>query len=122
MKRLSLTLTLVLACALQTQLLFAEERPFLMGTTMIAEFTESRFENLEDKDLLALHLDDFLGVPWIQFRDGMALPASWISQWESIRSQAASSGKVLYLALSPLQDRKTLTGTINSAGTKVNNW
>jgi hypothetical protein len=121
-KRPSTTRILFLVCALQAQFLFAEQRSFLMGTTMIAELVQPVFENLDDKDLLSLHLDDFLGIPWTQFQNGTALPSAWTSQWATIQSQAASSGKVLYLALSPLKNRKILTDNITDAGTQVPGW
>ena len=49
-----------------------ETRSFLMGATpFFASFDGSRtvfpdwrFENLDDRDLLSLHVDDFWGVPW----------------------------------------------------------
>jgi hypothetical protein len=100
----------------------AEQRPFLMGTSVIAELVTPTFEYLGDKDLLSLHLDDFEGIPWTQFRDNTTLPASWESQWESIRSQSAASGKILYLAVSPLKDRKTLAANVDASGTKTENW
>ncbi len=101
---------------------FAAQRSFLMGTTVIHDIVQVSFENLSDKDLLSLHLDDFLGIPWNQFQNGMPLPVSWVSQWTNIQTQAQSSGKVLYLAVSPLADRKRLTDTISSNGTKTSHW
>ncbi len=101
-------------------------RSFLMGTTPFfatsSTFADWRFENLEDKDLLSVHVDDFWGVPWIEFRDGQARPGAWESKWITLTNNVRASGKVLYLAVSPLGDRKTLAPRVKPDGTTEANW
>lgn len=102
-------------------------RTFLMGTTPFfvtsTTFPDWRFENLEDKDLLSLHADDFWGVPWDQCSAaGCTPPAPWVEKWTSFANDARNKGKVLYLALSPLGARKTLAARLDASGNKVENW
>lgn len=100
----------------------AAQRPFLMGTSVVSDFFQYTYENPNDKDMYSLHLDDFIGIPWTQFQKGTALPASFVSKWAAIQTGAASSGKVIYLAVSPLGGRKTLTGTLDDNGNKNDSW
>ncbi|MBI4055657.1 MAG: hypothetical protein HY402_05960, partial [Elusimicrobia bacterium] len=101
-------------------------RTFWMGTTPFTfqpgTFIEARFENPSDKDLLSLHADDFWGVPWDSFLNDTPLPTPWASRWQAVASSATASGKTLYLALSPLSDRKTLTRRVNPDGSTTDNW
>jgi len=88
-------------------------RSFWMGATPFFAtptlFPDWRFENLDDKDLLSMHADDFWGVPWDQCHaSGCTPPAAWVTKWTNFANAARSQGKTLYLALSPLQDRKRL--------------
>jgi hypothetical protein len=98
------------------------QRSFLMGTSIFSDFFQFTFENPADKDLLSLHIDDFLGIPWTAFKNGTTPPAAWVSRWNPIQAGAASSGKVIYLALSPLSQRKTLTDDVGTNGAKIVNW
>lgn len=106
----------------------AETRTFLMGTTPFfttaTVFPDWRFENMGDKDLLSMHADDFWGVPWDEFRTSAnpTLPAAWVSKWASFISSSRATGKLLYLALSPLGDRKKLAPRVDAAGNSVQNW
>lgn len=103
-------------------------RSYWMGTTPFfatpSSFPDWRFENLEDKDLLSIHADDFWGVPWDWCNaTGCALlPTPWISKWTNFANTAKSQGKTLYLALSPLQDRKRLAPKVDPAGNTVQSW
>jgi hypothetical protein len=102
-------------------------RSFLMGSTPFfatpTAFPDWRFENLDDKDLLSLHVDDFWGVPWDQCdASGCTPPAAWVAKWTTFANDAKSKGKTLYLALSPLGARKTLAARLDSNGNKVENW
>lgn len=103
-------------------------RSYWMGTTPFfatpSLFPDWRFENLEDKDLLSIHADDFWGVPWEQCNaSGCTPPAAWVSKWTNLANSANSQGKTLYLALSPLQDRKRLAPRVDSAsGNPVRSW
>lgn len=103
-------------------------RSYWMGTTPFfatpTSFPDWQFENLEDKDLLSIHADDFWGVPWDQCNaSGCTPPAAWVSKWTSFANSANSQGKTLYLALSPLQDRKRLAPKVdNTTGNPVPNW
>jgi hypothetical protein len=112
----------VLTAVLVSGPAFAAERSFLMGTSNFSDNFQYTYENLSDKDLIALHLDDFLGIPWENFQNGTPPPAAWVDRWNAIASGAASSGKILYLAVSPLSERKTLTGRIDASGTLHANW
>jgi hypothetical protein len=87
-------------------------RPFLMGSTPFfashngsnVTMPDWRFENLDDRDLTSLHVDDFRGVPW-DYCDATActnLPQSWIDQWQQLATAAKATGKRIYLAASPL--------------------
>ncbi|HNA60270.1 MAG TPA: hypothetical protein PLT11_04350 [Elusimicrobiota bacterium] len=106
--------------------LWAADRPFLMGKTPISISTSVfpvwSFENMDDQDLVSIHGDDFLGIPWDQFADGGPLPASWVRQWSAIAEAAIQSGKIRYLALSPLDSRKTLAQKVDAAGAKQTGW
>jgi hypothetical protein len=98
-----------------------------MGTTPFfatpTQFPDWRFENLDDKDLLSVHADDFWGVPWDQCNAaGCTPPAAWAAKWTNFANAAASQGKTLYLALSPLGGRKTLAARLDANGNKVENW
>jgi hypothetical protein len=102
-------------------------RPFLMGNTPFFMTSTSmpdwRFENHEDRDLVSLHVDDFWGVPWSEFEKPAPIPpAAWAAKWTALAAQAKSTGKRIYLALSPLTDRKTLTRNVNDNGTPGINW
>ncbi len=104
-----------------------ESRPFLMGSTPFfatpTAFPDWKFENLEDRDLLSLHVDDFLGVPWSEFvKATPSLPSAWVTKWQNLANSAHATGKTLYLALSPLGNRKTLAPEVNSSGNPVPNW
>jgi len=102
------------------------KRSFYMGTTPFSatptSFPEWRFANLDDKDLLSIHADDFYGVPWVEFRDNLILPAAWVSKWAALASAAQATGKPLYLAVSPLGNRRTLAPRVDAAGNPVANW
>jgi len=93
-----------------------------MGTSTFADFFEFSYENGADKDLFAVHVDDFLGIPWPEFQNNTALPAVWVSRVQTIANGAAASGKTIFLALGPLAERKTLAGYVNASGSKVENW
>jgi hypothetical protein len=102
-------------------------RSFWMGTTPFFAtptlFPDWRFENLDDKDLLSIHVDDFWGVPWDQCNaSGCAPPAAWVTRWTNFGNAARSQGKTLYLALSPLGARKTLAARLDANGDKIENW
>ncbi|MEW8433234.1 MAG: hypothetical protein AB2629_04400 [Candidatus Thiodiazotropha sp.] len=107
-------------------------RPFLLGSTPFFTrhdgirviFPDWRFENLDDRDLLSLHVDDFWGVPW-DFCDASActnLPRSWVDQWQQLVNDAQASGKTLYLAVSPLGGRQTLAPNVLADGSTEENW
>lgn len=109
-----------------------ETRSFLMGSTPFftsfdgsqAIFPDWRFENLDDRDLLSLHVDDFLGVPW-DYCDAMActnLPQVWVDRWRQLVSDARATGKKLYLAVSPLGDRRTLAPNLLADGSVQEDW
>ena len=53
-------------------------------------------------DVLALHMDDFFGIPWNEFAAGEDPPPLWIALMEDIRGQAQEMGVDVYLAISPL--------------------
>lgn len=73
------------------------KRAFIMGTTPFfmtpTEFPNWRFENLDDKDLLSLHADDFLGVPWVEFRNGLPRPAAWENKWTTLANNAVKPAR-----------------------------
>ena len=109
-------------------------RPFLMGatpfftqydaTTGKVTFPDWRFENLDERDLLSLHVDDFWGVPW-DYCDAAActnLPPSWTEKWQALNDQAKATGKRLYLSVSPLGDRRTLAPTVLPDGGTQAGW
>jgi hypothetical protein len=102
-------------------------RPFLMGTTPYAMtptvMPDWRFDNLDDKDLISLHVDDFWGVPWSEFEKPVpSLPPAWVGKWTTLATQAKSTGKRIYLALSPLTDRKTLAREVLADGNPGTTW
>ena len=104
----------------------APTRSYRMGTTPFFAtptlFPDWQFENLEDKDLLSIHADDFWGVPWVEFRDSLPLPAAWANKWAALASAAQATGKPLYLAVSPLGNRRTLAPRVDASGNPVANW
>ncbi len=87
-------------------------------------FPDWRFENMDERDLLSLHVDDFLAVPWSEFATSATptLPAAWVARWTDLRDRARASGKTLYLAVSPLGDRITLAPRVDAAGNAVAHW
>ncbi len=101
-------------------------RSYYLGSTPFfttpAAFPDWRFENLADRDLLSVHVDDFLGIPWTQFQNSTALPAGWVSQWTTLAANAKATGKTLYLAVSPLGNRTTLAPDIDGSGTRTEYW
>ena len=103
-------------------------RSFYMGSTPYFArpglSPDFRFENMDERDLLSLHVDDFWGVPWDYCNaSGCAnLPSSWQSQWQALAGQARATGKPIYLAVSPLGDRRTLAKRVNSDGTLQEHW
>ncbi|MET0122970.1 MAG: hypothetical protein ABW124_18175 [Candidatus Thiodiazotropha sp. 6PLUC9] len=109
-----------------------DTRPFLMGSTPFftshdgsnATFPDWRFENLNDRDLISLHVDDFWGVPW-DYCDATScanLPQTWVEQWQQLADSAHATSKPLYLTISPLGDRKVLAPNVLSDGTTHPNW
>ncbi len=102
-------------------------RTFWMGTTPFSatptSFPYWKFENLNDKDLLSIHADDFWGVPWDQCNAaGCSLPASWAAKWATLANAARATRKTMYLAVSPLGARKTLAAKLDANGNKIENW
>jgi hypothetical protein len=94
----------------------------MAGTQLV--FPDWRFENLDDRDLLSLHVDDFLGVPW-DYCDATAcsnLPQSWVDRWQQLVNSARASGKKLYLALSPLGNRRTMAPNVRADGSRHEDW
>lgn len=92
--------------------------PFFASTTTLPDW---RFENLDDKDLISLHVDDFLGIPWENFVAGTPLPIGWTSKLELLAQTAKTAGKPLYLSLAPLgggNGRKSLTAGVDASGNK----
>jgi hypothetical protein len=106
----------------------APTRSFYMGSTPYfarpAIAPDWRFENMAERDLLSLHVDDFWGVPWDHCNAAGCtnLPASWKSSWENLAAQARATGKPIYLAVSPLGDRKTLARRVKADGTLEDGW
>ncbi len=109
-----------------------ETRPFLMGSTPFdashdgtnVTMPDWKFENLSDRDLLSLHVDDFWGVPW-DYCDATAcsnLPQAWVDKWQQLVNSANATGKPIYLALSPLGGRRTLAPTVQADGSTQDNW
>ncbi|MEJ2393373.1 MAG: hypothetical protein P8Z77_01100 [Candidatus Thiodiazotropha sp.] len=109
-----------------------ETRPFLMGSTPFfashngsnVTMPDWRFENLDDRDLISLHVDDFWGVPW-DYCDATActnLPQPWIDQWQQLATAAKATGKRLYLAASPLGGRRTLAPKVLADGSTQADW
>lgn len=95
--------------------------PFFATATALPDF---RFENLDERDLLSVHVDDFWGVPWDQCAGTACtgLPATWVARWQQLASAAQASGKVLYLAISPLANRRTLAGSVQADGSILQGW
>lgn len=111
----------------------APTRAFMMGATPFQTsvtpagavvFPDWKFENLDERDLLSLHVDDFWGVPWSYCSaSGCSnLPAAWVARWQKLAADAKASGKPVYLALSPLTERKTLATTVQPDGTTRAGW
>lgn len=110
----------------------AATRSFYMGSTPFHAgvnatsilFPDWKFENMGERDLLSLHVDDFWGVPWDYCTaDGCSnLPAAWTNNWQRLAANAKASGKTIYLALSPLTDRRTLAGRVLPNGTIQSHW
>jgi hypothetical protein len=107
----------------------AATRSFYMGSTPYfarpgVNGPDWRFENMGERDLLSLHVDDFWGVPWDYCNaSGCSnLPASWRTSWETLAANARATGKPIYLAVSPLGDRKTLARRVKADGTLEDNW
>ncbi|MES9862203.1 MAG: hypothetical protein ABW157_14445 [Candidatus Thiodiazotropha sp. LLP2] len=109
-----------------------DSRPFLMGSTPFSMRHNGRnivmpdwqFENMEDRDLLSLHADDFWGVPW-DYCDATGcsnLPQAWVDQWQQLANSANATGKPVYLALSPLEERIALAPNVLPDGTNQANW
>ncbi len=108
----------------------APTRAFLMGATPFQAsyvgttmaFPDWKFENMGDRDLLSVHVDDFWGVPWDHCNASGCtnLPAAWWAQWQPLAAKA--SGKTLYLAVSPLGDRKTLAPRVQADGSTAQRW
>lgn len=103
-----------------------EERVYLMGSTpffaTVGAFPDWRFEDLGDKDFIALHVDDFWGVPWEAFAAGAAPPPAWSAKWQALAASAGAGGKIIYLSVSPLAGRKTLAAEVGADGQAVNGW
>ena len=74
-----------------------EERAYLMGSTPFfataGAFPDWRFEDLGDKDFIALHADDFWGVPWEAFAAGAAPAPAWSAKWRRWRRSPAPAAK-----------------------------
>ena len=100
--------------------------PFFASATPAGEvlFPDWRFENLDDRDLVSLHVDDFWGVPW-DYCDASGcsnLPPAWVAKWDGLIREAKATGKPLYLALSPLGDRRTLAPRVLDNGFPEAGW
>ncbi len=106
----------------------APTRSFLMGASPFfatpTRFPDMRMEDMTDRDLLSLHLDDFWGVPWdyCSAQGCRNLPGEWVRQWQDLARTAQASGKPLYLALSPLSGRKTLSAGVLPNGSRGSEW
>lgn len=106
----------------------AATRSFLMGASPFfatpTRFPDMRMEDMADRDLLSLHLDDFWGVPWdyCNAQGCQNLPGEWVRQWQDLARTAQASGKPLYLALSPLSGRKTLAAGVLADGRRGGEW
>lgn len=110
----------------------AATRSFLMGATPFqvgvvngtVAFPDWKFENLADRDLLSLHADDFWGVPWSHCSAAgcSGLPPTWVAQWAQLAADAQATGKPLYLALSPLSDRRALARRVEADGSLLDYW
>jgi hypothetical protein len=109
-----------------------EIRSFRMGSSPFftsvdgghVVFPDWRFENLDDRDLLSLHVDDFWGVPW-DYCSATAcsnLPQPWVDQWQQLADAAKAAAMPIYLSLSPLGDRRTLAPNVLSNGSTRAGW
>ncbi|MFO0668666.1 MAG: hypothetical protein U0235_03415 [Polyangiaceae bacterium] len=101
-------------------------RTFFMGSSPFfatqSAFPDFRFDYLVDVDLLSLHVDDFFGVPWSQLEAGTALPSAWTAKWSKAAAGAATTGKPIFLTVSPLGDRKTLARAVSDDGATSDRW
>lgn len=107
-------------------------RGFMMGTTLFHAglvngelvIPDWKFENPGDRDLVSLQVDDFWGVPWGHCsNNGCAgLPPAWAAQWARLAADAQATGKPLYLALSPLTDRRALARRVQADGSLADYW
>ena len=105
----------------------AEPRTYMMGSSpffMTTSFFDTPlFENTDHKDILSLHADDFLGIPWDYFSGASpTLPPAWAAQWTQLAANAHATGKSIYLSLSPLEDRLRLARKVNANDTFTSNW
>jgi hypothetical protein len=106
----------------------APTRSFYMGASPFfataTAFPDFRLENMDERDLLSVHIDDFWGVPWDQCAGTActALPAAFVARWQQLAASAQASGKVLYLAVSPLANRRTLSGSVQADGSVLQGW
>ena len=106
--------------------LHAADRPYFMGTSPFfastTTFTDFRWENMDDKDMISLHMDDFYGIPWQSFVDQTPPPAAWTDKWTTLAQTARAQGKTIYLSVSPLSGRKTLTDDVDALGNRIKDW
>lgn len=105
----------------------AEPRAYMMGSSpffMTASFFDTPlFENMDTKDIISLHADDFLGIPWDYFAGtSPTLPPAWASKWAQLAADAHATGKAIYLSVSPLEDRLRLARKVNADDTFTANW
>jgi hypothetical protein len=106
----------------------APTRSFYMGASPFfatsTAFPDFRFENLDDRDLVSVHVDDFWGVPWSQCAGAACtgLPAAWVARWQQLATNAQATGKTLYFAISPLGNRRALARSVQADGSLLDNW
>ncbi|MBU1236546.1 MAG: hypothetical protein KJ634_11100 [Gammaproteobacteria bacterium] len=105
----------------------AETRSFLMGSTPFfgspTSFPDWRFENMGDRDLLSVHVDDFWGVPWDQCdASDCTVPSVWDTKWRDFATAVRGTGKTIFLTVSPLSDRKTLAKRPLANGALEEHW
>src|SRR4051794_8345079 len=105
-----------------TRNVFGASRSFLMGTSTFADYFAFKFDNPSDKDLFAVHVDDFLNIPWTAFQNGTALPAAGGANAQQTGKNGGASEKIIYLALGPLQNRMTLAANVDASGTATSGW
>ncbi len=86
-------------------------------------FPDWRFDHTDDRDLLSMHVDDFWGVPW-DYCDasGCTVPTAWDSKWRDLAATARVTGKTIYLAVSPLSDRRTIAKRELADGATEEHW